>query len=261
VGNEGKPADPQIKPFVEHLDDLRRTLMRAGVFLSIAFLVAIPLAPYTVALLKIPYARAGLGTPLQISQVGGGISILMSTVLWTGLLLSFPFVIGAAGSFVFPGLSTREKRLVLGGGGASLGLFALGVWMAWQWTVPVALRLMSRIEGWMGTPAAFWDTAGYVSFVLKLLLAFGAAFQLPLLVYILGMLGIINSRQMRDKRRHVTVAMLVVGMIMTPPDPFTMVLMAAPLIVLYEICIWLVRARETGASLACRSVSPTSCRR
>lgn len=249
MGEEDKPSDPLVKPFIEHLEDLRRALMWAGLFLAVAMLVAIPLAPYTVALLKIPYARAGLETPLQISQVGGGISIMMSTVLWTGLLMSFPFIIGAAGSFVFPGLSGMEKRVIIRGGCASLGLFALGVWMAWQWTVPVALQLMAQIEAWMGTPAAFWDTAGYVAFVLKLLLAFGAAFQLPLLVYILGILGIINSRQMRDKRRHVTVGMLVIGMIMTPPDPFTMILMAVPLIILYEICIWLVRAWELRTGL------------
>lgn len=233
-----------VKPFVEHLEDLRRSLIWAGLFLSVALLMAVPLAPYVVALLKIPYERAGVEATLRITQVGGGLSILMSTVLWTSLLISCPCIIAAAGWFLFPGLSAREKKMLIRGGCASLGLFTLGVWMAWQWTVPVTLQLMTKIEGWMGTPAAFWDTAGYVSFVLKLLLAFGAAFQLPLLVYILGYIGIINSHQMRDKRRHVTVAMLVIGMIMTPPDPLTMILMAAPLIVLYEICILLVRARE-----------------
>jgi sec-independent protein translocase protein TatC len=242
--DEDRKPDPLVKPFIEHLEDLRRVLMWAGLFLVAGMLVAIPLAPYVVALLKIPYRRAGLATALQITQVGGGMAIMLNTVLWSGLLISFPFIIAAAGSFVFPGLSVREKRAILRGGCASLGLFAFGVWMAWQWTVPVALQLMAQIEDWMGTPAAFWDMAGYVSFVLKLLLAFGATFQLPLLVYILGSIGIINSRQMRDKRRHVTVAMLVVGMLMTPPDPFSQVLMAAPLILLYEICIWLVRARE-----------------
>jgi len=242
-----KESQLTVKPFLEHLDDLRRSLMWAGFFLFVALLVAIPLAPYVVALLKIPYERAGLEAALQITQVGGGLSILMGTVLWTSLLIGCPFIIATVGLFVFPGLSAREKGILIKGGSASLGLFALGVWMAWQWTVPVTLQLMAKIEGWMGTPAAFWDTAGYISFVLKLLLAFGAAFQLPLLVFILGCIGIINSRQMRDKRRHVTVAMLVIGMFMTPPDPFTMILMAAPLIVLYEICIWLVRARELRA--------------
>jgi len=153
-------------------------------------------------------------------------------------------------------LTRRERKAIYIGGGASLGLFVMGVWMAYRWTVPVALQMMAQIESWMGTPAAFWETSGYAAFALKILLAFGLAFQIPLLVYILGALGIINSRQMRDKRRHVTIAMLVVGMFLTPPDPFTMILMAAPLIALYEVCIWLVRAREQAARIPLRDPHP-----
>jgi sec-independent protein translocase protein TatC len=242
--NVADPADLSTKPFVEHLDDLRQVVLRSGLFLLLGLLIAIPLAPTIFALVRGPFDRAGLDVVLRVTQVGGGLSILLRIVLWAGLILSLPFVVMAVGGFVIPGLSLREKTLVYRGGAASIGLFAMGILMAYQWTVPVALRMMARIEGWLGTPADFWETAGYVSFVLKLLLAFGLAFQLPLLVYMLGSMGIITSRQMRDKRRHVAVGLLVVGMIMTPPDPLTMILMAAPLIALYEICIWLVRARE-----------------
>lgn len=236
--------DVSAKPFIEHLDDLRKALIWASASLLVGLLVAIPLAPYILYFLIIPFERAELTVPLQVNAVGSGLSIAMRVIWWSGLILSLPFTLAAVGGFVLPGLTRREKTAIYGGGAASLGLFALGVWMAYRWTVPVALQMMAATERWMGTPAAFWETAGYVSFALKLLLAFGATFQLPLLVYILGMLGIITSRQMRDKRRHVTVAMLVVGMIMTPPDPFSQILMATPLIALYEICIWLVYARE-----------------
>jgi len=236
--------ESSAKPFIEHLDDLRKALVWAGASLLVGVLVAIPLAPVIFSLLIIPFERAELTVPLQVNALGSGLSIALRVIWWSGLIISLPFTLAAVGGFVFPGLTRREKTAIYSGGAASLGLFALGIWMAYRWTVPVALQMMAAIEGWMGTPAAFWETAGYVSFALKLLLAFGAAFQLPLLVYILGVMGIITSRQMRDKRRHVTVAMLVVGMIMTPPDPFTQILMAAPLIALYEICIWLVYARE-----------------
>lgn len=236
--------DGAVKSFVEHLDDLRLAIMRASLFLIAGLLVAIPLAPRIYKLIKIPYDQSGLDIPLELNQVGGSLSMAMSVILWSGLIFSLPFIIAAAGSFIFPGLTKREKRVITTGGVASLGLFALGLWMGYRMTAPVALRMMAAIESWMGTPSAFWETGGYVSFVLKLLLSFGVAFQLPLLVYILGSMGIVNSRQLRDKRRHVVVGMLVVGAIMTPPDPLTMVLMAAPLIALYEICIWLVRAKE-----------------
>jgi sec-independent protein translocase protein TatC len=97
----------------------------------------------------------------------------------------------------------------------------------------------------MGTPAVFWETGNYVSFVLTLLLAFGVAFQFPMLVFILGAVEIVSSAQLRDKRRHVIVGLLVVAMLMTPgPDPFSQVLMAAPLIVFYEAAIGLIWLRE-----------------
>ena len=235
-----------IKPFVEHLDDLRRAVIWSAMFIMGGILLAIPLAPWILEWLRIPYLRAGLEdvVSLRVVQVGGGLAILMRIVLWSGLLFSFPFVVLSAGSFIFPGLSRKEKRAILKGGGFSLALFILGVWMSCLWTVPVALRMMSWIENWMGTPAEFWETAGYVSFVLKLLLAFGGAFQFPVIVMLLGMVGIINSRQLREKRNHVIVGLMVLSMLMTPPDPFTMLLMGIPLVALYEICIWVIWARE-----------------
>jgi sec-independent protein translocase protein TatC len=103
---------------------------------------------------------------------------------------------------------------------------------------------MLRIGVWLGAPAEFWETSGYVSFVLKLLVAFGLTFQMPIILLILGNMGIISSRVLRDKRRHVAVGLMVLAMFMTPSDPFTMIMMGAPLIGLYEICIWMIWLRE-----------------
>lgn len=79
---------------------------------------------------------------------------------------------------------------------------------------------------------------------LQLLIAFGLAFELPVVVLVLGKLCIVRSAQLRDKRRHVIVLMLVIAMILTPPDVFTQLIMALPLILLYELCIWIVWASE-----------------
>jgi sec-independent protein translocase protein TatC len=242
-----RTLDPLIKPFWDHLQDLRLVLIQSAVFLAIGWVAAIPLAPRMLAWLRDPYVRAGLENvvSLRVAQVGGGFDIMTRVVCWSGLLFSLPFILVVAGRFVFPGLSARERRLVCLGGGVSIGLFIIGVWMAHRWTLPVAFQLMRQIEVWMGTPAIFWETGNYVSFVLTLLLAFGVAFQFPMLVFILGAVGIVNSTQLRDKRRHVIVGLLVVAMLMTPgPDPFSQVLMAAPLIVFYETAIGLVWLRE-----------------
>jgi len=241
-----RTLDPLIKPFLDHLQDLRLALIQAAALLAIGVVAAIPLAPWMLAWLRDPYVRGGLANvvALRVTQVGGGFNIMTQVVCWSGLIFSLPFIVMVAGRFVFPGLTERERRFVCLGGGASIGLFIIGVWMAHRWTLPVAFQMMRQIEVWMGTPAEFWETGNYVSFASKLLLAFGVAFQFPMVVFMLGALGIVSSAQLRDRRRQVIVLLLVVAMLMTPPDPFSQVLMAAPLMVFYEAVIWLVWLRE-----------------
>ena len=243
---EDESLDPSVKPFVGHLDDLRKTIIFSAAFICIGVVIAIPLAPYILDWLKLPYYAAGLDkeVPLRVYQVGGALSIALRIVIWSGLLFSLPFVVLSVGNFVFPGLRETEKHAITRGAAFSVGLFVLGVWMCYRWTVPTALQVMLRIGVWLGAPAEFWETSGYVSFVLKLLIAFGLTFQMPIILLILGNMGIISSRVLRDKRRHVAVGLMILAMFMTPSDPFTMIMMGTPLIGLYEICIWMIWIRE-----------------
>ncbi len=236
--------DPQYKPFVEHLADLRAVLVRLAACLAGGMLVALPIAPYLFRLLRQPFDRADLGLALGVSAVGGGFAVLMRVTVWSGLILSFPFMVMVIGSYLLPALTDRERKLVQKLALASVLLFGVGTWMGFRWTVPVALRFMVRVENWMDTPSLFWETSGYIAFVLRLLLAFGLAFQVPLLLFLLGLAGIVRSDQLRERRRHAIVALLAGAMLLTPPDPFTMVLMGLPLVLLYEGTIWLMRLQE-----------------
>ena len=240
--------DESIKPFVGHLLDLRTTVIKVACFVFGGILICIPLAPSILGWLKVPYYRAGLDqvVALQVTQVGGGLAIAMRIIIWSGLLLSLPFVILSIGSFIFPGLKEREKNAIMRGAGLSVALFIGGVAMGFFWTLPVALQVMSRIEHIMGTPATFWETPGYVVFVLKILIAFGLTFQMPVILLVLGNMGLVKSKLLREKRRHVAIGLMVLAMFLTPSDPFTMIMMALPLIVLYEGCIWLIWAKERG---------------
>ena len=242
--------DFSIKSFVGHLDDLRKTIITSAAFIFCGICISIPLAPYILSWLKVPYYQVGLDqvVPLAVNDVGSPLSIAMRIVIWSGLLISLPFVVLSVGGFVFPGLKEREKHVVVRGAVASVILFVLGVWMGYRWTVPTALTVMNQIGGWLGTPAQYWKVSGYVSFVLKLLIGFGLTFQMPIVLVILGNMGIVTSKMLRDKRRHVAVGLMVLAMFMTPSDPFTMIMMATPLIGLYEGCIWLIWLREKTKS-------------
>jgi sec-independent protein translocase protein TatC len=239
-------GDLSVKSFVGHLDDLRKTVIHCAVFIFVGILIAAPLAPRILHLLEVPYYQMGLDktVPLQTNEVGDGLAIAMRVSIWSGLILSMPFVVWVIGGFVFPGLKKNEKNAITRGAGFSVGLFALGVWMGFKWTVPTALVVMKKVADWIGAPPAFWRVPGYVGFVLKILLAFGLTFEMPIVLMILGNMGIVSSKLLREKRRHVAVGLMILAMFLTPSDPFTMLMMGCPLIALYEICIWLIWRKE-----------------
>ncbi|MBC8453666.1 twin-arginine translocase subunit TatC [PVC group bacterium] len=240
--------DLHKKSFLGHLEDLRSTILWSLLFLLVGIVIAIPLAPFLVEILSYPIETADLHEKisLKVIHVGGPVLIAMKLILWTGILLSIPFIVLTVARFVFPGLTKKEKTVAIRGATLAVLLFISGVIMGYVWTLPVALKVTISIGEWLKSPAEFWETSNYVSFVLRLLIAFGLAFQLPVVVLALGKLGIIDSSQLRSKRRHVIVGLMIMAMFLTPSDPFTMVLMATPLIALYEGCIWIIWAGERG---------------
>ena len=246
----GEGSDGCRKSFLGHLEDLRATILWCVGLLLCGMLAAIPLAPSILGILKVPLESTGVDPEsfLQVIRVAGGISVGMKIVFWAGLLISLPFMSLAIGLFVFPGLTRRERRAVVGAMGFAAVLFTAGVWMGYSVTLPIAMQVLFRVNAWLGVACEFVHLSDYVSFVLKLLLAFGLSFELPVVVLLLGHLGILSSSDLREKRPYVIVALLVIAMLLTPPDPVTQILMALPLALLYEGCIWVIWFRERGGS-------------
>ncbi len=242
----GKSPDAQeVKPFLEHLEDLRGTIIRCAAALLAGILAAVPLAPYLLAVLKRPLRiiTDNPDTFLRSLEVGGAFSVSMKLAFWVGLLFSSPFLVLFIARFVFPGLTQGEKEAVSRASGLAVALFAAGVFLGYRFTLPATLRMMFQVHTWMGIRPE-WTVTSYVSFAAQLLIGFGLVFELPVILLILGRIGLVNSVQLRTYRRHWIIAALVIGMVLTPPDVFSQLLMAVPLIVLYEICVWLVWAGE-----------------
>ena len=236
-----------FKPFLEHLNDLRRALVWSASALVAGMAIAGWFAPQLLALLKRPL-HGVVPEPdkfLRAFDVTGGMSVAMQTIFWGGLLLSAPVIVFSICWFVFPGLTRRERRAVLGGLVFAAVLFVTGVLLGYFLALPPALKIMLWFNEWMGIPIEFFTIASYVGFITKLLLSFGLTFELPVVLLILGQLGIVTSRQLRDKRRHAIVIILTLAMIITPTqDPFTQLLLSGPLVALYELCIWMIWAKE-----------------
>ena len=254
------PQDGQgAKPFLAHLEDLRWTLIRCLVALAVGMAIAIPLTPKIMALLERPL-RAVTDHPdqfLRSLDVAGAFTVSLNIAWWAGLLFSSPFLLLFVGAFIFPGLTGREKRMVLHASGFAIVLFAVGVLFGYALTLPAALKIMFGMHGWLGIRPE-WTVTSYVTFALQLLIGFGLVFELPTILLALGKLGIIHSSQLRALRRHAMVLILIVAAALTPPDVFSQLLMAVPLVGLYELCIALVRLDERKKKRESAGIRPVS---
>ncbi len=236
----------QPKPFLDHLEDLRSTLLWCLAFLTLFIVIAIPLSPQIFRLLRVPLSSITDHPEqfLRSIEVTGGLSILIQIAFWSGLMFSSPFLAFFIIRFVFPGLSSRERKAVSGGIVFAIVLFVFGVLLGYFITLPIALQVMFRLHNWLSIQVE-WTINSYAGFAMKLLIAFGLAFELPIVLMVLGFLGIVTSTTLRLKRRHAIVIILIIAMVLTPgPDVFSQLIMAVPMILLYELCIWMVRLFE-----------------
>jgi len=234
------------KPFVEHLDDLRKMLVGVLIAVGIGTLLAIPLCPWVIRALMKPIGDAGIDVDkfMGIIDIKDGVAVVLGTIGWTGLLISLPAVVTLLIRFIFPGLNARERHWVTVLGAASVVLFALGVAMGYVVTLPMAVPTLLGLVEWAGFHIPYLLAGGFIRLEIQLLAAFGLAFELPVLLVALGMMGIVDSALLRSKRRHVVVGIFILAMVLTPPDPITQVMMALPMILLYEACIWIIFLRE-----------------
>jgi len=241
-------AEKHTKPFVEHLEDLRKTLLRSLLAFAVGIVLAIPVAPQILRLLKLPLQWAGIAEPdkfLQILDVTGGLSLATQTVFWSGFLFSAPLIIFFIGSFIFPGLTKRERSAILNSAGFAVMLFIAGVVMCYFLALAPGIKVMLWFSQWMGVTVEFFRATDYIRFVVILLFSFGLAFELPIVLLILGQLGLVNSKQLRSKRRHAIVGILIIAAVVTPTtDPFSQLVLAIPMWILYEICVLIIWSKE-----------------
>ncbi len=174
---------------------------------------------------------------LQFSEPTAAIKMWVTVSFFGGLLLTLPVLVFFIGSFVMPGVRDVERKVLARISFFSGGLFLLGIAMGYVITLPMALGWLLGVGGRLGGESIFFYNK-YIAFALQLLFGFGLAFQLPVVILILGKMGLVNSTQLREKRRHVIVGLFILAMLLTPPEIASQLLMAVPLILLYEFCIW-----------------------
>jgi sec-independent protein translocase protein TatC len=233
-----KPA-VEKKPLIEHLEELRRRLFVIAVSIFVFSILSFFVAQDIYEILKYPALKAYPNLQFVTLSPSSAFFVLMKISLIAGIVFSFPVIFHQTWKFVEPGLLEKEKKMFLPLFATGLVLFIAGVLFAYFAVLPVALRFLIGIgiDVLKVTPMLSIDL--YTSFILKLILAFGFLFQLPIVMYVLTSLGIVRLETWKKWRKPFIVLAFVIGAIIAP-DWMTQILIAVPLIVLYEASLLLV---------------------
>ncbi len=225
-------------PFLEHLEELRWRLIKSVLSIIVCAFVAFNFAEYLVVFIRRPLGDI----QLYNIAVTGTFYAYIKISLISGLLVALPFVFYQVWSFIAPGLYKKERLMIIPLVLISTILFLVGAGFCFQYVLPLSFDFLIGFGG--GQIENTITIGSYISFVGLLLMAFGFGFQMPLLSYFLGKMGVINAKMLGKGRRYAIVAILIVGAIITPPDVFTQFMLAGPLYILYEISIIIVRVTQ-----------------
>lgn len=258
--DHGSEQADRPRPLLEHLEDLRTCLFRCLAAWGICTVLVGPFCPQLIRWMQEPLSRAGQDPQalMRVFTLEAGVTFVFQAMLWGGTILSLPLLLLFISRFVFPGLRPVERRWVAGILlVAGIG-FVAGVGICYQYILPLGLQALIEVNRWLGVQMGPLRLDGYMRIVMQTVLAFGLAFELPVLLVILGWIGILPAKFLREKRRHAIVIIFFIAMVLTPPDVISMVLMAVPMCLIYEICILLIRARERKPGGPKRGTEPNA---
>jgi sec-independent protein translocase protein TatC len=254
-------------PLLDHLIELRKRIVISLIAFVICFILCFAFARHIYAFLTAPLAHALAGQPnhhLIYTALYETFFTYVKVGMFAGLCLAFPIVASQVWLFIAPGLYRHERRAFLPFLAATPALFLMGAAFVYYVMLPYAIRFFVSYETPSGPNSLGIElqakVSDYLDFVTTLIFAFGLCFQLPVLLSLLGRVGIITSSQLRSARRYAVLGIVALSAVVTPPDMFSMISLAVPLIVLYEISIWCVKLIERGRARedAARAADPAN---
>ena len=242
-------------PFLDHLEELRWRIFYMLIAVGIGTVTGFLLVQYLGVLeILIRPIRPMLQTgELAYFSPATPFFITLKLAVVVGILLALPIVVYQLWAFLSPGLRHEEKRVIIPSLYFSLVLFCLGVAMAYFFVLPIALVFLAGFQQQFLVPTI--EVGEYLTFVTRILIAFGAVFQLPVVVMILSAMEIVTPAFMRRTRRHAIVGITVLASLLTPGDIASTLLMMGPMVLLYEVSIIISQliyrrkaAREEGVA-------------
>ena len=241
TGNSGSnESELKEEGFVTHLVELRDRLVRAAIALIVVFLSLVYWAPDIYSILATPLIDAlPKGTSMIATDVTAPFFVPMKVTMMVAFVIALPYILYQAWAFIAPGLYEHEKKLAAPIILSSFLLFLLGMAFAYLFVFPAVFKFVAAY-----TPAGVQmatDIDKYLSFVMTLFLVFGLSFETPVVEMVLVRLGMVSIAKLRDFRSYFIVIAFVIAAIVTPPDVISQFMLAVPMILLYELGIFMSR--------------------
>lgn len=264
---ESQESNDVAMTFWEHLEELRRRIIIIAITIAVFTLICLSFSRPIEKVIMFPLGtsmntliaraidtaggseasilgflaivmRAGTSSVnAELMKVGPleGIMAFLKLGITAGILLALPIIIYQVWAFVFPALNREERRFAIPLFLIILTFFILGAAFAYFIVTPVVLQFSAQLFPNMPNR---WDLQNYVSFITRLILGFGIAFELPIVMAFLSRIGVINARGFREKQNYALLGICVMSALLTPADPWSMLLMAIPLFLLYQLGIF-----------------------
>ncbi len=250
--NQAKSEELEKLTFEEHISELKIRVIKCVVFFLMACGVAMFFSDEIYNFLARPLiniiveqSQAHTDRKLIFTGLTEGFMTHMRLGIYTALMLSFPCIAWQVYAFLAPGLYKKERKLILPMVLFSAILFFCGIVMAYYLVIPLACRFFISFEGVItvnnnNIPIVLEaKISEYLSTIMQLFLSFGIVLQLPVALAIMAKFGFVNAQSLRKYRRHAIVVNFVIAAILTPPDVISQILLAVPMMILYELSILL----------------------
>jgi len=244
---ENTAIEEEKMPFTSHLDELRSRLMKSLVAIGIGFVACYFFKERLFSFLLLPLADImPEGSTMIFTSLPEAFFTYLKVSFFAGIFLVSPFVLYQIWQFVSPGLYQSEKKYVAPFVALSTLFFVGGAAFAYFLVFPLGFKFFVAFGTDLIKPML--SMKEYLSFSMKLLLAFGVIFELPIFMFFIARIGLVDSTTLTKKRKYAILLIFITAALLTPPDVVTQCMMAVPLIVLYEISVWVVKMGEKKGS-------------
>jgi sec-independent protein translocase protein TatC len=234
-----RELEDEPKPLLQHLDELRAVLIRIVAAVAVCMIFAFVFRAELAAIIQWPLAKVDPDRAANLQSLGVADSMMVSLQLsfYAGLVLAFPMIMYFLAQFIVPALTELERRILFPGVAVGLLLFLAGALFAYFIVLPQTLEFFAQDAKAMSW-APTWTVREYFSFTTQFIIAFGFAFELPVLVFVLHRLGFVTAASLKRTRSFAVVLIFLFAAILTPTqDVITLLMMGLPMLLLYEACI------------------------